>query len=88
MTDPLSRIRDVAMLLPEVTETDGGFAVADAPFVQVADGAASARILTGAPTEWTETALTGDVDWQLVEDRIAHGWELAAPGRLLEAGGR
>ena len=29
-----------------------------------------------------------DVDWTLVEDRIARSWELAAPRRLLEAGGR
>ena len=30
----------------------------------------------------------GDVDWDLVSDRIAQSWELAAPRRLLEAGGR
>ena len=29
-----------------------------------------------------------DVDWDLVGDRIAASWELAAPKRLLEAGGR
>jgi len=29
-----------------------------------------------------------DVDWDLVGDRIAASWELAAPRRLLEAGGR
>jgi hypothetical protein len=29
-----------------------------------------------------------DTDWQHVEDRIARSWELAAPRRLLEAGGR
>jgi len=28
------------------------------------------------------------VDWALVSDRIAASWELAAPRRLLEAGGR
>lgn len=27
-------------------------------------------------------------DWDLVADRIAQSWELAAPRRLLEAGGR
>jgi hypothetical protein len=32
--------------------------------------------------------LGGDPDWTLIEDRIAHSWELAAPERLLEAGGR
>lgn len=30
----------------------------------------------------------GDVDWDHVGDRIASSWELAAPARLLEAGGR
>ncbi len=28
------------------------------------------------------------VDWDRVADRIAISWELAAPRRLLEAGGR
>jgi hypothetical protein len=30
----------------------------------------------------------GKVDWDHVGDRIAASWELAAPRRLLEAGGR
>jgi hypothetical protein len=30
----------------------------------------------------------GEVDWDHVADRIAASWELAAPRRLLEAGGR
>ena len=30
----------------------------------------------------------GTVDWDHVADRIAESWELAAPRRLLEAGGR
>jgi hypothetical protein len=30
----------------------------------------------------------GSVDWDYVADRIAQSWELAAPRRLLEAGGR
>ena len=29
-----------------------------------------------------------DVDWDHIGDRIAQSWELAAPRRLLEAGGR
>lgn len=29
-----------------------------------------------------------NVDWEQVTDRIAQSWELAAPRRLLEAGGR
>ena len=37
---------------------------------------------------WVSIDLSGDVDWTLVEDRIARSWELAAPRRLLEAGGR
>ena len=37
---------------------------------------------------WVSMDLSGDPDWTLVEDRIARSWELAAPRRLLEAGGR
>ena len=38
---------------------------------------------------WLGISLTGDdVDWDHVADRIATSWELAAPRRLLEAGGR
>jgi phosphoribosylglycinamide formyltransferase-1 len=37
---------------------------------------------------WVDVTLSGDVDWALVDDRIARSWELAAPARLLEAGGR
>lgn len=40
-------------------------------------------------SEWVPVDLAGDkVDWDLVFDRIASSWELAAPRRLLEAGGR
>ncbi len=39
-------------------------------------------------TGWVGMILAGDPDWPLVEDRIARSWELAAPDRLLEAGGR
>ncbi|RXD06867.1 MmcQ/YjbR family DNA-binding protein [Sphingomonas sp. UV9] len=39
-------------------------------------------------TGWVGMTLTGDPDWALIEDRIARSWELAAPARLLEAGGR
>jgi hypothetical protein len=34
------------------------------------------------------TLASDDVDWDHVADRIAASWELAAPRRLLEAGGR
>jgi hypothetical protein len=38
---------------------------------------------------WISINLAGDrVDWDHVADRIATSWELAAPRRLLEAGGR
>ena len=38
---------------------------------------------------WLSIDLAGDqVDWDHVSDRIAASWELAAPRRLLEAGGR
>ena len=38
---------------------------------------------------WVSINLGGDqVDWDHVADRIAASWELAAPRRLLEAGGR
>ena len=38
---------------------------------------------------WLSINLAGpDVDWTHVADRLAASWELAAPRRLLEAGGR
>ena len=38
---------------------------------------------------WVSINLVGEsVDWAHVADRIAASWELAAPQRLLEAGGR
>lgn len=38
---------------------------------------------------WISINLAGDnIDWNHVADRIAASWELAAPRRLLEAGGR
>lgn len=40
------------------------------------------------PSGWLAVTLAGDADWTLIEDRIARSWELAAPRRLLEAGGR
>lgn len=99
---PLARIREIALLLPEVEErSDEGqptFLVGDAPFVQVRDGGADVRVRTGdAPIDpadaasdsgWTTVTLGVDPDWTLIEDRVARSWELAAPRRLLEAGGR
>jgi hypothetical protein len=41
------------------------------------------------PAGWVGINLAADnVDWDHVGDRIARSWELAAPRRLLEAGGR
>jgi hypothetical protein len=41
------------------------------------------------PSGWVSINLKGDrVDWSHVGDRIAASWELAAPRRLHEAGGR
>jgi len=38
---------------------------------------------------WISVDLAAEtVDWDHVADRIAQSWELAAPRRLLEAGGR
>ena len=38
---------------------------------------------------WVSINVAGDhVDWDHVGNRIAESWELAAPRRLLEAGGR
>ena len=38
---------------------------------------------------WVSINLVADaVDWDHVADRITQSWELAAPRRLLEAGGR
>ena len=41
------------------------------------------------PSGWIGLRLDrGDPDWDHVADRIAQSWELAAPRRLLEMGGR
>ena len=40
------------------------------------------------PSGWVSVNLSGKVDWALVDSRIARSWELAAPRRLLEMGGR
>ena len=119
MTDPLTRIREIALLLPEVEErTSHGqptFFVAGKQFAQARDdhhgdgltvvcvrtsGADEQAMLIEAapdvytrpaylgPSGWVGVNLAGEVDWTLVEDRVARSWELAAPRRLLEAGGR
>ena len=41
------------------------------------------------PSNWVAMRLDRpDTDWDRVADRIAQSWELVAPRRLLEAGGR
>ena len=41
------------------------------------------------PSGWVAMRLDrGDADWDRVGDRIAQSWEMVAPRRLLEAGGR
>ena len=40
------------------------------------------------PSGWLAIRVAEDPDWDLVADRVARSWELVAPRRLLEAGGR
>ena len=67
--------------------------------VKTADAEEARMLIEAAPesysrvayfrAEWVGLAIGGeDVDWAHVGDRIARSWELAAPRRLLEAGGR
>lgn len=66
--------------------------------VQIADADEQAMLLEADPATYSKPAYLPswlaihlskkDVDWTLVGDRIARSWELAAPPRLLEAGGR
>lgn len=95
MTDFLTRIRDIAMLLPGVTEdTQGGetrFLVESEPFARVTENGSRVHLCVadeGTEPHWRDFTLSDDGDWTLVEDRIARSWELTAPTALLEAGGR
>jgi hypothetical protein len=119
MTDPLARVRDIALLLPETEEKvshgQPTFFVAGKQFAQLRDdhhgdgmivvcvktsGLDEQAMLIEAapetysrpaylgPSGWVGVNLKAQVDWALVEDRVARSWELAAPNRLLEAGGR
>ncbi|MDB5695655.1 MAG: hypothetical protein JWN21_1198 [Sphingomonas bacterium] len=40
------------------------------------------------PSGWVAMRVGPDADWDRVGDRVAQSWELVAPRRLLEAGGR
>jgi len=101
MTD-LDRVRSVAMLLPEAgeQEQDGGWSFsvdgkvfarldrADGGTVAVRSDAAHAAGPHDAADGWRHLDAGADADWTLIEDQIARSWELTAPRRLLEAGGR
>ena len=118
MTDPLTKIREAALELPETEERlshgQNTFFVAGKQFAQfrsnhhgdaktvvcvrVSSLDEQAMLLEADPEtyskpaylpSWVSINLVGNsVDWDHVADRIASSWELAAPRRLLEAGGR
>lgn len=91
MTDLLDRIRETALALPEVEERPEGdthvFYVAGEPFVRVRGDDIAVRG-DGPTLEWIGVPVKVDPESPLVDDRIARSWELTAPARLLEAGGR
>jgi hypothetical protein len=118
MTDPLDKVREAALDLPETEERlshgQPTFFVAGKQFAQfranhhgdsktvvcvrVGSLDEQAMLLDAAPETYSKPAYlpswialnlaSDDVDWDHVADRIAASWELAAPRRLLEAGGR
>lgn len=118
MINPLQKVRDAALELPETEERvshgQPTFFVAGKQFAQFrnnhhGDGKIvvcvrvssldeQAMLLDANPgiysrpaylPSWVSIDVAGDgVDWDHVADRIAQSWELAAPRRLLEAGGR
>ena len=67
--------------------------------VKTADEEEGRNLIDLAPETYSRVAYFGaawvgiaigvsETDWEFVGDRIARSWELAAPRRLLEAGGR
>jgi hypothetical protein len=118
MINPLQKVRDAALELPETEERvshgQPTFFVAGKQFAQfrnnhhgdnkivvcvrVSSLDEQAMLLDANPEiysrpaylpSWVSIDVAGDgVDWDHVADRIAESWELAAPRRLLEAGGR
>ncbi len=88
----IDRIRAVASLMPEVEERADGaqttFVVDGHPFVTCDAAEIRVRTSDAEGAAWTSLTLGDDTDWALVDDRIARSWELTAPPRLLEAGGR
>ena len=119
MTNPLDKVREAALELPETDEKlshgQPTFFVAGKQFAQFrdnhhGDGKTVVCVKTSSldeqamllesdpvtylrpaylgPSGWVSINLAGTPDWDHVADRIAASWELAAPRRLLEAGGR
>ncbi|HEX5259174.1 MAG TPA: MmcQ/YjbR family DNA-binding protein [Sphingomicrobium sp.] len=118
MSDPLTKIRQAALELPETEERlshgQPTFFVGGKQFAQFRDNHhgdgkrvvcvrvssldEQAMLFEADPEtyskpaylpSWISIILAGrNVDWDHVADRIAASWELAAPRRLLEAGGR
>ena len=115
----LTRIREAALLLPEVEERlshgQPTWFVAGKQFAQFrhdhhgddltalcvrtsgtdeaamlieADPSRYARPAYLGAKGWVSLLLGNDPDLALIDDRIARSWELAAPARLHEAGGR
>jgi hypothetical protein len=118
MIDPLEKIRESALELPEAEERlshgQPTFFVAGKQFAQFRDnhhgdgktvlcvrtsGLDEQAMLIDADPDtyskpaylptWVSISVSGEnVDWDHVGGRIGTSWELAAPRRLLEAGGR
>lgn len=120
MSDPLTKIREAALELPETEERlshgQPTFFVGGKQFAQFRDNHhgdrrtvvcvrtssldEQATLLELDPETYSKPAYLHhagwiginldpeQVDWDHVADRIATSWELAAPRRLLEAGGR
>lgn len=118
MIDPLTKVREAALELPETEERvshgQPSFFVAGKQFAQFrnnhhGDGKVVVCVRVSSLDEqamlleanseiyskpaylpsWVSINLVGEAtDWDHVADRIAESWELAAPRRLLEAGGR
>ena len=88
MPDLLTQVRDVALQLPGAHEravADGAeFAVEGEPFARVAGDMLSVLGDEG----WDDRTAGSDFDPNLIDDLVAHAWELAAPTGLLEAGGQ
>jgi hypothetical protein len=117
----LSRVRDLALALPEAAERPShgmpGFHIVKGKFFAYfwndhhGDGETSVIVKTSGqeeqamliegdpafyyrppyygPSGWVAMRVgNADVDWDRVGDRIAASWEMVAPQRLLEAGGR